>query len=278
MVYLLTDSRESRWLPTLICQALNKPCINAALGFNSYVVMRHGARPWATPDGKPPLRIEESSDSVNTLAPEQEEISTIEAELSSAPTPLPSSFPPVDYSSPPHLGCYFCSDVVAPGNSLRDRTLDQQCTVTRPGLSMISSGLAAEMTVAMLHHAKQYAAPASAFNPSGVETDIASTTNIDDNDCAGVGILPHQLRGDMYTMEHHHLTGGAQGVCSACGSTVVEKYKSDPHGFVTRVLNETGYLEEVSGLAQLQRQAEEALLEIEQWDSGLGDGSDCDDF
>lgn len=65
-IFLLMDTRESRWLPTLMGKAAGKIVMNAALGFDTYVVMRHG----------------------------------VAAEDGSAAT----------------LGCYFCNDVVAPGD------------------------------------------------------------------------------------------------------------------------------------------------------------------
>lgn len=65
-IFLLMDSRESRWLPTVMGKAHDKLVMNAALGFDTYVVMRHGAEPT------------EGDDST--------------------------------------LGCYFCNDVVAPGD------------------------------------------------------------------------------------------------------------------------------------------------------------------
>lgn len=77
VVFLLLDSREARWLPTVMCAARNKIAINAALGFDSYTVQRHGTRNFTAP-----------------VSPD------LEAKNPSG----------ID------LGCYFCNDVTQPGN------------------------------------------------------------------------------------------------------------------------------------------------------------------
>jgi len=74
------------------------------------------------------------------------------------------------------LGCYFCNDVVAPRNSLQDRSLDQQCTVSRPALCTIASSLGVELLTSMINHPLRNGARAN--------------ENANDCDKSPLGIIP----------------------------------------------------------------------------------------
>lgn len=185
-IFLLVDSRETRWLPTVISTALDKLVVNAALGFDSYVVMRHG-------QGK----------------------------------------------LQPHLGCYFCNDVMAPLDSLSNRTLDQMCTVTRPGVAMLASAFAVEILVSLLQH------PLCGYAPHDDST-------------------PHQIRGFLHSFETLRIAGQHYTSCSACSSNVTAAWRADGWEFVRKALNVPSYLEDLSGLAEIKRRVDE--LAVSDWD------------
>ncbi|KAG0244754.1 Autophagy protein 7 [Actinomortierella wolfii] len=221
VIFLLMDSRESRWLPTLLGASMKKVVINAALGFDTYLVMRHG------------------------IGQDVEHASTRKG----AP-----------------VGCYFCNDVVAPTDSLSDRTLDQQCTVTRPGLSAIASAMAVELMVSLIHHPDGPRAPADTSNPDRETQDAwqqqASTV---------LGVLPHQIRGFLSRYQNLLIAGQAYDRCTACSDPILEAYKNEGFGFLYKVFADAKYLEDVSGLTKLKEESEN--LEME-WD----DEDEDDDF
>ncbi|CAM6036490.1 unnamed protein product [Sphagnum compactum] len=218
VVFLLTDTRESRWLPTLLCANANKIAINAALGFDTYLVMRHGAGPHVTPG------------------------SSASAES-------------------PRLGCYFCNDVVAPLDSTANRTLDQQCTVTRPGLAPIAAALAVELAVALLHH------PQGLLAPADKEASVLENTE------HPLGILPHQVRGFVAHFAQLVVMGHAFNKCTACSSIVVMEFRERGMEFVLEVLNRPNYLEDLTGLTELLSATHSMSLE---WDDDTEEADDLE--
>ena len=170
VMFLLTDSRESRWYPTVIAKAYNKLVITAAIGFDSFLVMRHG-------------------NNVNKL------------------------------------GCYFCTDITTPGDTSGNRTLDQQCTISRPGVSMICSGLATELAMSCGN---------SALNNGEKDEDI-----------------PHQLRGNLLNYEINHFNFKYNTTCVACSDNIVKNYLEKRDEFAVNVMNDPYYIEKTCGVHEL---------------------------
>ncbi|KAG5339541.1 ATG7 enzyme, partial [Acromyrmex charruanus] len=207
VVFLLLDSREARWLPTLLCAATNKIAINAALGFDSYTVQRHGTR--------------DLSDSVS---------------------------PNLTVQNPAgnDLGCYFCNDVTQPGNSQTDRTLDQQCTVSRPGLSQIAAGLAVELLMAVTQHFQGISARALMNN----DRDDCRE-NVDNPLIGLLGGVPHTIRGSLWGHEMKLTVTHRSPFCTACSTPLIKEYQHRGFVFVLDACNTPNYLEKLSGLEEI---------------------------
>ncbi|WOO77789.1 Ubiquitin-like modifier-activating enzyme ATG7 [Vanrija pseudolonga] len=208
-IFLLMDSRESRWLPTLLAASSGKIVVNAALGFDSYLVMRHGTSPLGQASQR--------------------------------------------------LGCYFCNDIVAPTDSLTDRTLDQMCTVTRPGIAPIAAAAAVELLVSTVQHPLGVSAPAERSSSDGRVT------------ASPLGPVPHQIRGMLSQWNTVLVEGSAYDRCTACSATVVKAYQEQGFSFLRRAFNETGFLESVTGLDKLYAESE-AILDSVDWEEDSDEG------
>lgn len=149
---------------------------------------------------------------------------------------------------------------------MKDQTLDQQCTVTRPGVAAIASALLVEMLTSLLQHPLKNSAPA----PQPSQGQIPER----DPPSHPLGLVPHQIRGYVSTFQNMVIRGQSYDCCSACSPKVIAAYRQDEWGFLKRALQEKDYVAELSGLAEVQRRAEEmeANIDWEEEENGLDEG------
>lgn len=220
VVFLLMDTRESRWLPTVIAMSRQKLVINAAIGFDTFLLQRFGIREYS--------------------------LTSIQEQREQQPSTSMPSKNNQQYLESDKLGCYFCNDIVAPGDSTLDRTLDQQCTVSRPGVSMMVSAMAVEFLASIVSSPRGSQTPA----PLDIQNDPSM---INDEDLASeLGIVPHSIRGNMNRYHIYMPTSPCFNKCSACSPAVINSYREHGFEFLYNVFNEPSYLEEIAGLKDLK--------------------------
>eukprot|EP00656_Telonema_subtile_P013654 TRINITY_DN16937_c0_g1_i1.p1 TRINITY_DN16937_c0_g1~~TRINITY_DN16937_c0_g1_i1.p1 ORF type:complete len:185 (+),score=18.38 TRINITY_DN16937_c0_g1_i1:148-702(+) len=148
-------------------------------------------------------------------------------------------------------GCYFCSDVVAPMDSLTARTLDQQCTVTRPGVSGIASALTVEVLATLYNHPKFFMSPA--YKSDGENENNAHAHGQASGDALGpaetvLGVVPHQIRGTVSDYHTSVMYGHYYDKCTGCSDIIVDLYKKDGVDFIIKCMNDPLHMEDVTGL------------------------------
>ncbi len=154
--------------------------------------------------------------------------------------------------------CYFCVDTDAPSDGKKFRSLDQQCTVTRPGLAPIAAGVASELFASYVQAEGGLQALRSKGNDdnvNGISSDARATESV-------LGSLPDQIRGFLHNWTTTSGTTEKSDKCPACSKAVVEAFADDMVGFVDAVCRDASVIERVCGLTDLISSAEAARAQM----------------
>lgn len=142
--------------------------------------------------------------------------------------------------------------------------------MTRPGVAPLASSLLVELLISILQHPLQARAPVDPSKDTVVQPLSASHPSLPVPFVHPLGAVPHTIRGTLHDFNNRQVTGKPYDCCSACSNKVLAFYEKNPWDFVQKALNEKGWVEEMSGLAEVQRKADEAAAEVD-WDEEEGE-------
>lgn len=164
--------------------------------------------------------------------------------------------------------------------SLKDRTLDQQCTVTRPAVSNIAAALAVELLVSLTQHESGGGAPAYVRNPRVTSGEIPEGL---------LGVIPHSVRGCLATLEQIMPATERFSKCIACSEVrmefihwrafvlkriyfqvVLESFRKEGFELALSAFNSSRFLEDLTGITELLR-GQEDMIECEEDDFELSE-------
>ena len=116
---------------------------------------------------------------------------------------------------------------------MTNRTLDMQCTVTRPGIAPLASSIGVELWASVCQHK-------DGKDADGEEDSI-------------LGQIPHQIIGFIHNWQTLPMKGERFKCCVACSDSIISGYLKDGIKFIERAVKEPNFLEDVSGITQMKK-------------------------
>lgn len=246
--------------------------MNVALGFDTFLAMRHGVPPAVGEPAPPPASVKAGE----------------------------------PYTG--RLGCYYCNDIVAPMDvsdtcarltygSLQMLTCLHRTVVDRPHAGSnvhrdeaghcidrkLDSGRAdgvritASQGVGLNYYVRRPATPTrhqpdtvlaiphSSLAPSDIPLSSPATATTSgppptpESKGSPLGLVPHQIRGFLAQFHNLKITGQAYDLCTGCSPTVVGAYERDGWAMLSQAFEDASFLERLTGLDKLAEEGERAM-------------------
>ncbi|CRG96310.1 autophagy-related protein 7, putative [Plasmodium gallinaceum] len=163
--------------------------------------------------------------------------------------------------------CYFCNDMHSPSDSLTNRTLDEKCTVTRSGISNISSSIAVELLVSLTQHPLYFFAPHIDrdqyiySNDNNYEIKKETKKNELSNSLSScLGATPHILTFNLSNFSIKKLFSDAFDRCLCCSENVILNYKENKMAFIKNVINDSLILERITNITKLKVEENDVIM------------------